>query len=282
MNPHQIPTSTSAAAPESESPAHVSQAKQIANKANAQLSSGPKTPEGKAKSSLNAVKTGLTGRTVLLHADDAAVYQQHVRDYEKELRPGGQRECDLAQSIADSAWRLSRIPALEMAIYAQGRTQFADPLRSRGRLRPPRSHRAPNLPRLRKAAPQSAHPGSASPPPSRKGYRRVPSAPIRAQKPRHRHARSRLPSQHASKTRQQILRSRRAWVRIFNFRISRITAPATAPSWKLAMQPSSEPQTPGPRCKLLPDSTVALDRRTTSKSFVRAAYGSKEPSFRLS
>jgi hypothetical protein len=126
MNHHQLPTFGSAAAPESESLAHVSQAKQTANKANAQLSTGPKTSEGKAKSSLNAVKTGLSGRTVLLHSDDAPVYRQHVRDYEKELRPVGQRECDLVQSIADCAWRLSRIPGLEMAIYAQGRTQFAE------------------------------------------------------------------------------------------------------------------------------------------------------------
>jgi hypothetical protein len=125
MNPHQLLTSASAAAPESEPLAHISPAKQTANRANAQLSSGPKTSEGRAKSSLNAVKTGLSGRTVLLHSDDAAVYQQHVSDYEKELRPVGQRECDLVQSIADSAWRLSRIPALEMAIYAQNRTQFA-------------------------------------------------------------------------------------------------------------------------------------------------------------
>src|SRR5947209_8395532 len=125
MNPNQLLSSASAAAPESESPAPISQAKHTANRANAQLSTGPKTSEGKAKSSLNAVKTGLCGRTVLLHSDDAAIYQQHVCDYEKELRPVGQRECDLVQSIADSAWRLSRIPGLEMAIYAQGRTQFA-------------------------------------------------------------------------------------------------------------------------------------------------------------
>jgi len=37
-----------------------------ANQKNAQLSTGPTSPDGKAKSSLNAVKTGLTGRTVLL------------------------------------------------------------------------------------------------------------------------------------------------------------------------------------------------------------------------
>ena len=42
-----------------------------ANRANAQLSTGPSSASGKAKSSLNAVKTGLTGRTVLLPGDDA-------------------------------------------------------------------------------------------------------------------------------------------------------------------------------------------------------------------
>ena len=48
------------------------------NRLNAQRSTGPVTHQGRAISSLNAVKTGLTGRTVLLHSDDAAVYQQHL------------------------------------------------------------------------------------------------------------------------------------------------------------------------------------------------------------
>ncbi len=107
-------------------PMPVSNRKLAANRANAQLSSGPTTSGGKAKSCLNAVKTALTGRTVLLPADDAAAYEQHVLAYTKELRPLTQRECDLVQSIADTAWRLKRIPALEMAIYAQGRIQFAE------------------------------------------------------------------------------------------------------------------------------------------------------------
>ena len=126
MNPYQPPTPAAAAAPEPPAVTYVSEAKRLANIANAQLSSGPTSLDGKAKSSLNAVKTALTGRTVLLHTDDVAAYQLHVADYEKELRPVGQRECDLVQSIADSAWRLQRVPALEMAIYAQGRVQFAN------------------------------------------------------------------------------------------------------------------------------------------------------------
>ena len=64
--------------PQTDSPEPISDARLAANRANAQLSTGPLSPEGKAKSSLNAVKTGLTGRTVLLPADDAAVYRQHL------------------------------------------------------------------------------------------------------------------------------------------------------------------------------------------------------------
>ena len=104
----------------------ISASQLAANRANAQLSTGPKTPEGKAKSSSNAVKTALTGRTVLLPADDAAAYEEHVADFFKELRPMGARESALVQLLADNAWRLDRVFALEMGIYALGRTQFAD------------------------------------------------------------------------------------------------------------------------------------------------------------
>ena len=54
----------------------MSTAAQIAaNQANAQSSTGPKSEDGKNRSSLNALKTGLTGRTVLMPGDDAKAYQ---------------------------------------------------------------------------------------------------------------------------------------------------------------------------------------------------------------
>ena len=107
-------------------PHFLSDAQLTANRLNAQFSTGPRSAQGKAKSSLNAVKTALTGRTVLLPSDDAAEYERHLREYESDMQPVGPRECAVVQSLADTDWRLHRIPALEMAIYAHGRVQFAD------------------------------------------------------------------------------------------------------------------------------------------------------------
>ncbi len=103
-----------------------SEAQIAANRANAELSTGPTSETGKAKSSLNAVKTGLTGRTVLLPADDAALYEAHVAHFIERFEPANDRERNLVQSLADTEWRLLRIPSLEMGIYAVGRLEFAE------------------------------------------------------------------------------------------------------------------------------------------------------------
>ncbi len=108
-----------------EIPKTPSPAQLAANRANAQLSIGPRTAAGKEVSKLNAVKTALTGRTVLLPTDDVAAYEHHVREFMKELNPVGIREQCLAQSIADNMWRLARIPALESAIFGHGYIEFA-------------------------------------------------------------------------------------------------------------------------------------------------------------
>ncbi len=97
-----------------------------ANRRNSRLSTGPTSATGRAISSLNAVKTGLTGRTVLLTSDDAIAYQRHIQEYEQEFKPVALRERELVQSLADTQWRLQRIPGLEMAIYSQGRLEFED------------------------------------------------------------------------------------------------------------------------------------------------------------
>ena len=101
-------------------------ARLAANQRNALLSTGPQTPAGKAKSALNAVKTGLTGRTVLLPSDNVAEYERHLAAYAEEFAPVGLLETNLVQSIADTDWRLRRVPALESALFAKGRIEFAE------------------------------------------------------------------------------------------------------------------------------------------------------------
>jgi hypothetical protein len=97
-----------------------SNARHDANRANAQHSTGPTSAAGKAKASLNAIKTGLTGRTVLLPTDDSQAYREHVARHFTHLAPVNEEENTLVQYIADTEWRLLRIAPLEASIYAIG------------------------------------------------------------------------------------------------------------------------------------------------------------------
>src|SRR5271165_6004177 len=68
-----------------------------------------KTAEGRAKSSLNALKTGLTGHTVLLTTDDAELYEAKLLHHLEASNPVGEKEAALVQALADTEWRLARI-----------------------------------------------------------------------------------------------------------------------------------------------------------------------------
>jgi hypothetical protein len=105
----------------------MSTAQQVAaNQANAQLSTGPRTEEGKKRSSLNALKTGLTGRTVLLPGEDAEAYRIHCQNWIDVHKPVGHEEMELVQSLADTRWRQDRAFALEQNLFALGHVEFAD------------------------------------------------------------------------------------------------------------------------------------------------------------
>jgi hypothetical protein len=104
----------------------VSEAQLIANRLNAKESTGPKTEAGKAKCSHNAVKTALTGQTVLLPTDDVAKYQELGQLFIAQYKPVGNEEECLVQCLIDAEWRLMRIPSLEMGIYAVGRQTLVD------------------------------------------------------------------------------------------------------------------------------------------------------------
>ena len=96
-----------------------------ANRENAKSSLGPVSPEGKSISSHNAVKTGLTGQTVLLKTDDVEAYKAHIQRINDEHQPARDNERALVQDLADTEWRLLRIVPLESGIWALGRMKLA-------------------------------------------------------------------------------------------------------------------------------------------------------------
>ena len=89
------------------------------NRANAQHSTGPRTPEGKARSSRNALAHGLSSRNALMPFEDQAAYELHCRQFLDEYQPATPTETQLVQELADTAWRLNRVPALEADLLAR-------------------------------------------------------------------------------------------------------------------------------------------------------------------
>ncbi len=90
-----------------------------ANRANALLSTGPRTAAGKQRSSQNALSHGLTSRSPVLATEDPASYQRHCRQLFDEHQPATPTETQITQELADTAWRLNRIPFLEAELLSQ-------------------------------------------------------------------------------------------------------------------------------------------------------------------
>jgi len=91
-----------------------------ANRANAKLSTGPRTESGKQRSSLNALRHGLTARTSVLPTEDPETYQRHIQQFLDEYAPATVTETQLVHEIANTAWRLNRIPFLEAELLSAG------------------------------------------------------------------------------------------------------------------------------------------------------------------
>ncbi len=95
--------------------------KQIdANRRNAEKSTGPQSPETKAKTRLNAMRDGFTGQVTTLSDEDRPIFEKFKSDFIKDLAPKTVMELSLASSIAWDTWRLNHLRAVEMNIYALG------------------------------------------------------------------------------------------------------------------------------------------------------------------
>lgn len=79
-----------------------------ANRKNAKKSTGPKTPEGKAAASQNALKHGLTATRDVVATESQEDYDAHRQALLEELTPQGPMQSILAERIVSLSWRLRR------------------------------------------------------------------------------------------------------------------------------------------------------------------------------
>src|SRR6266568_808263 len=84
-----------------------------ANQRNAQKSTGPRTPEGKAVSRGNNLRHGLRAEQLLLPAEEPADRLQVTEAYYQEFQPVGPVEHRHVERLIALDWRMRRVEDLE-------------------------------------------------------------------------------------------------------------------------------------------------------------------------
>jgi len=84
------------------------EAQVIANRLNAQKSTGPRTPQGKEIASQNSIKHGLLAEQDVIASESEADFNLYRRQLLDELNPLSPMESVLAERIVTLSWRLKR------------------------------------------------------------------------------------------------------------------------------------------------------------------------------
>ena len=89
-------------------PKTTSRRRQEASRRNGALSRGPVTPEGKARSSRNAVTHGCCATLLTFTPEDASKYEASRATYVAHFQPRDQVERDLVEQIVHSNWQMQQ------------------------------------------------------------------------------------------------------------------------------------------------------------------------------
>jgi hypothetical protein len=101
----------------------------LANRCNAQKSTGPNTPQGKAVVSQNALKHGLSATRDVITTESQEEYDRHRDALLAELAPQTPMESILADRIVSLSWRLKRADLIQnQTIDAMYERITSDPL----------------------------------------------------------------------------------------------------------------------------------------------------------
>jgi len=94
-----------------------STAQTLANRENAQKSTGPKSAEGKAISAKNAVKHGVFAVETLIKGENREDFELFRQKLLEEFAPDGAVETMLAERIVSLGWRLKRIVRIQDQVF---------------------------------------------------------------------------------------------------------------------------------------------------------------------
>jgi hypothetical protein len=89
-----------------------------ANRANSQLSTGPRTAEGKARSSQNARKEGFNSATLHILPEQKDEFERFRQAVHRDTRPDGAIESEYVHRLIASGWNLRRVRTLESELLA--------------------------------------------------------------------------------------------------------------------------------------------------------------------
>ena len=98
-----------------------------ANRANAEHSTGPVTPEGKARVAQNALKHGLTAKHLVVRDDQREEFETLHTSLAAELDPQGAVENVTFNEILHAAWNLHRFRIIESEASLGCLDDFTDP-----------------------------------------------------------------------------------------------------------------------------------------------------------
>jgi hypothetical protein len=91
-----------------------------ANRRNSQLSTGPRTSEGKAASRFNALKTGINANAQVIPGEDPTELEAIAAGYHEEWAPATYLERFLVDSLVRADWLLQRLSRLEAQLWIVG------------------------------------------------------------------------------------------------------------------------------------------------------------------
>ena len=107
-----------------------------ANRLNAQKSTGPTSPEGKARSALNALKSGIDAWSTIICGEDPAELETLTEQFLQHYRPADPVQLSLVDTLISTEWiqrRLRRIEAqlwnyrVDILDQTLTRAEFVDP-----------------------------------------------------------------------------------------------------------------------------------------------------------